>query len=80
MVFFIFSEKKLPIFIKTVTRLDLTDGMNEWRETNTLQLNMTHKHEHEKKKRITGNKNRYKNVKKSILNLKLFSGNTVQNK
>lgn len=41
---------------------------------------MTHKHEHEKKKRITGNKNQYKSVKKSILNLKLFSGNTVQNK
>lgn len=50
--FFSFSQKKnYPFLLKTVTRLDLTDGMNEWRETNTLQLNMTHKHEHEKKKK-----------------------------
>lgn len=60
-----------------MTWLDLTDGMNEWRETNTLQLNMTHKHEHEKKIHTV---NKTLKCKENILDLKLFSGNTVQNK
>lgn len=39
--------------------------MNERRETNTLQLNMTHEHKHEKKMH-TGNSNNIKNVKKNV--------------
>ena len=66
-----------------MTWLDLTDGMNEWRETNTLQLNMTHKHEHEKETHTikeTTKLTKKKKCKENIWNLKLFSGNTVQNK
>lgn len=37
-----------PIFNCDSTQLDFTDGMNEWRDTATLLMNMTPKHEQEK--------------------------------